>query len=439
MKKLLAGFLTLITLAWAWDALVLTPQPPGVDPLWQLRQHGIYLTGLWSISLMSLVMVLAIRPAWLDQPMGGMDQVYRLHKYAGIAAIVTGAMHWLLKLSSGILKPLIGTSSRAVKPELFDLLKPLQGIVRDSAEWAIYALLIMLALTLWKRFPYAFWRTIHRLMPALYLLLVSHTIVLMPAAWWTEASGLIQAILLAAGSVASVKIMMSGVGKKQRTQGTILSVEPIAADILEVRCQLKAGWDTHQAGQFAFVTFDKREGAHPFTIASAPNTEGTVTFAIKALGDYTGKLAQTLYVGQTLSVEGPYGQFNHARHSTQAEQIWVAAGIGVTPFIAWLESLQARPEQTPQATLHYCVRDAAQDPFATRLQTLCQRLPSITLEIHSTAAGRNIEPDVLAQASNRPAEVWFCGPAGLADRLRHAFNRSDRRLKAFHQEAFSMR
>lgn len=439
MKKLLASFLTLITLAWAWDALVLTPQPPGVDSLWQLRQHGIYLTGLWSMSLMSLIMVLALRPAWLDKPMGGMDQVYRLHKYAGIAAIVTGAMHWLLKLSSGALKPLIGTNGRAVKPELFELLKPLQGIVRDGAEWAIYALLIMLALTLWKRFPYAFWRTIHRLMPALYLLLALHTIVLLPAAWWTEASGLIQAALLAAGSAASLKIMMSGVGTNQRTQGTILSVKRIAADILEVRCQLDTNWETHQAGQFAFVTFDTREGAHPFTIASSPNAEGIVTFAIKALGDYTRQLALSLRVGQPLSIEGPYGQFDHARHSTQAEQIWIAAGIGVTPFIAWLESLQARPEQAPKATLHYCVRDAAQDPFVTRLHALCQHLPSIALKIHSAADGQHIEPDVLAQASNRPAEVWFCGPVGLANRLRYAFKQSDRRLRAFHQEAFSMR
>lgn len=439
MKKILASFLALITLAWAWNALVLTPQPSGVDTLWQLRQHGIYLTGLWSISLMSLVMVLALRPAWLDKPMGGMDQVYRLHKYAGIAAIITGALHWLIKLSSGMLKPLIGTANRAVKPELFDLLKPMQGIVRDAAEWTIYALLIMLVLTLWRRFPYAFWRTIHRVMPALYLLLVLHTVVLMPAAWWTGASGLIQMVLLAAGSVASLKIMVSGVGQRQRTQGTILAVESIAADILEVRCRLDRNWTAHQAGQFAFVTFDKREGAHPFTIASAPNAEGIVTFAIKALGDYTNTLAQTLHIGQTLSVEGPYGQFNHARYNTRAEQIWVAAGIGVTPFIAWLESLQARPEQAPQATLHYCVRDAAKDPFAARLQALCQRLPSITLEIHSTANGDNIEPDILAQASNKPAEVWFCGPVGLAKHLRQAFNRSDRRLHAFHQEAFSMR
>lgn len=439
MKKILIGFLALITLAWAWDVSILNASASGVHPLWQLRQHGIYLSGLWSISLMSLVMVLATRPAWLDKPMGGMDQVYRLHKYAGIAAIITGALHWLLKLSSGIIKPLIGTVGRAVKPDLFDLLKPMQGIVRDSAEWAIYALLIMLALTLWKRFPYAFWRTIHRLMPALYLLLVLHTIVLLPAAWWTEASGLIQILLLAAGSFASLKIMFAGVGARRRTQGTILSVKAISTDILEVCCQLNAHWDTHRAGQFAFVTFDPHEGAHPFTIASAPNTDGTIIFAIKALGDYTSKLAQTLQLGQTVSVEGPYGQFNPGQFNTQAEQIWIAAGIGVTPFIAWLESLQAQPELAPSATLHYCVRDAAHDPFATRLHILCRRLPSIMLEIHSTAEGEKIEPDVLAQASDTPAEIWFCGPVGLANRLRHAFKQSDRPLHAFHQEAFSMR
>src|SRR5690606_10088326 len=132
---------------------------------------------------------------------------------------------------------------------------------------------------------------------------------------------------------------------------------------------------------FAFVTFDAREGAHPYTIASA-NPAGThrLTFQIKALGDYTRELAQHLAVGQPVQVEGPYGRFDHRRG--EARQAWVAGGIGITPFLAWLESLQSHPDDAPHAQLHYCVRDEARDPFVGRLRTLCAPLPNITLHVH---------------------------------------------------------
>ena len=37
---------------------------------WQLRQHAIYLSGLWSIGLMALVMLLALAPAAVRPPDG---------------------------------------------------------------------------------------------------------------------------------------------------------------------------------------------------------------------------------------------------------------------------------------------------------------------------------------------------------------------------------
>ena len=40
--------------------------------------------------VMVLAMLLALRLAWMDRALGGMDKVYRLHKWAGIGAIVSG-------------------------------------------------------------------------------------------------------------------------------------------------------------------------------------------------------------------------------------------------------------------------------------------------------------------------------------------------------------
>ena len=66
---------------------------------------------------MALIMLLALRPVWLERPLGGMDRVYRLHKWAGILAVGAGAAHWLIKLAGGPMKSLLGTQGRPARPD----------------------------------------------------------------------------------------------------------------------------------------------------------------------------------------------------------------------------------------------------------------------------------------------------------------------------------
>lgn len=93
----------------------------------------------------------------------------------------------------------------------------------------------------------------------------------------------------------------------------------------------------HVAGQFAFVSFDKSPEPHPFTISKAPSDDGSLRFSIANLGVYTGGLSNPLTTGDTAKIQAPFGRFSR-RRATDLE-IWVAAGIGITPFVAWAQSL----------------------------------------------------------------------------------------------------
>ena len=135
-------------------------------------------------------------------------------------------------------------------------------------------------------------------------------------------------------------------------------------------------------------------------------------------------------------MQGPYGRFDIARCNPHARQIWIAGGIGITPFLAWLEALQADPGKAPAADLHYCTRDQSNDAFVPRLQALCATLPGIRLHVHDTRQGGALHAASLGEANN--AEVWFCGPGGLADALRQGWRAMGSRPR-FHQEAFEMR
>ena len=435
MKTLLTLLLTLVGLAWGWDLMQAAP-PTGAHALWTARQQLLTLSGFLSIALMSLAMFLATRPAWLESPLGGMDRVYRTHKWAGILAVVFAALHWLIEMSSDVLKAMIGRVGRVPKETFTGPLEILRDLAGDMGQWAIYAVLAMLAITLWKKFPYRIWRILHRAMPVLYLMLAFHAALLAPQGYWLQPAGALLAVLLVAGVYGAGLSLLGSIGRSREATGRIVAIEHPDNDLTTVRCHLERRWTGHRPGQFAFVTFDDREGAHPFTIASADRGDNTVSFEIKSLGDYTGSLARRLQTGQSVRVEGPYGRFDLERRDPKARQIWIAGGIGVTPFLAWLESLQSDPNQAPAAELHYCTRDQQSDVFVPRLQALCATLPGVQLHIHGARQGSTLKAAALQGAQK--AEIWFCGPTGLATSLRkglHALGAHPR----FHQEAFEMR
>ncbi|HEY9380382.1 MAG TPA: ferric reductase-like transmembrane domain-containing protein [Burkholderiales bacterium] len=439
MNILLVGLLSLVTLAWGWDQLSTGSGATAFNP-WIVRQEALYLTGLWSFSLLSLAMVLSSRPAWLERPLGGMDRIYRTHKWAGILAVGFAAVHWLVEMSDDIIKSVYGRTGRPAEEHAGNFLESMRDLGENLGEWAIYALLAMLVLTLWKRFPFNIWRYLHKAMPVLYLMLAIHAAFLAPFDFWTQPIGALLAMLLAAGSVSSVQSLFGWIGRRRQVSGIIEAVRESAPGITEVVCRLDEGWQGHRAGQFAFVTFDRLEGDHPFTIACADRGDRRITLQIKALGDYTRTLAHRLQPGQQVRVEGPYGRFDFRRGTRKSNQIWIAGGIGVTPFLAWLESLQDAPAKAPTVDLYYCTRRRENDPFVARLETLCATLPTIRLHVHG-GDGDALTAEALYErhGNNTRPEIWFCGPRGLADTLRSGLRELGMNWARFHQEAFEMR
>lgn len=458
IKAVLGIWLLGIALAW----LAVAPPDLGLWPLvdaqgaalgwWKLRQHAIYLSGLWSISLMALVMLLALRLPLFDRLLGGMDQVYRLHKWAGIAAALTAIAHWGSKESSGWIKGLWGRAGKPGHDAVLPWLTDSRGFAKDLGEWAFYLLLAMVAITLLSRLlPYKRWRLLHRAMPVLFLVLVFHGVALMPLSFWELPLGLLMGTLLALGSLAALWSLAGWIGRSRshaaRIQEVALLGDASTGAPIEVTCAMPPSWRGHRAGQFVFVRFDSAEGAHPFTIASAPNALGKspdgeplLRLVIKPLGDYTGTLHQRLHARQRVDIEGPYGRFDGqgARHR---QQVWVAAGVGVTPFLALLEARQPgmtiNGSDSAPVHMHYCTRDAQRDPLLPRLQNLCAQseLP-VPLTVHSEAQGERLTPQDL-QDDPGPLDIWFCGPQGLGDALhQHARGPVPWRL---HRESFVMR
>lgn len=435
------GLLTGTALLW-WLA---ESTQPTVQGFFAQRALALQLTGLIAIVAMSAAMLLATRPRWLERPLSGLDKMYRLHKWLGEAALVAALLHWLCAQGPRWMIGL-GWLERPARraPPLQDQISPmlqtlrsLRGPAEMLGEWGFYAAALLMAMALIRRVPYRRFAQTHRLLAPLYLALAFHSAVLLKIAYWAHPLGPLLALCLIAGTWAAALSIARRIGWRRRVTGTVSQTTDYPElRVLETEIRLDEGWPGHAPGQFAFVTADAQEGAHPYTIASAWSANRRIVFITKALGDHTATLPQRLKPGAPVQVEGPYGCFTF--DDTHPRQIWVGAGIGITAFIGRLKHL-ARTPGTAQIDLFHTTADYAQ----AAIDKLSADARAAGVKLHLKVDARdgllNGAQIRAAVPDWRSASVWFCGPAAFGEALRRDFLAQGLAPADFHQELFELR
>jgi predicted ferric reductase len=124
-------------------------------------------------------------------------------------------------------------------------------------------------------------------------------------------------------------------------------------------------------GQFVYVNFDSDSWRpHPFTVASGSSAR-QLQLAIRASGDETRRLYQVLHPGVTAVVAGPHSRFDY--RGGGARQVWIAAGIGVTPFMSWIRSLDHTFDR--EVDFFYVVHNEHDAPFLKEIQEAAVQHP----------------------------------------------------------------
>jgi len=434
-------FMVLTVTYWgSLNAVELTFEP------WALRKSLLYYSGIVAIGMMSIGMILAMRLQGVESLLGGLDKHYRLHKWLGITAVIAAVVHWLVKL-----EPKWLAKHGFVAPDTFktpagtvgffdhaDPFHPIRGFAKDLGEWTIYALIVLAIIAIWRRLPYRSFFKTHRLMAVIYLLLAFHSVVLFSKLGWMSPIGWLMAALMAAGTIGAVVSLAGRTGHSHQHDGQLERIVRHDQDnMIEIHLKVDPGWPGHEPGQFAFLTFEASEGAHPFSISSAWHSDTRdVSFHIKRLGDFTQALPEKLSVGQAVKIEGPYGRFEFEPHD--AEQIWIAGGVGLTPFLARLQAMAEAPQAN---TTHFylCVRHAETEVVQT-IRQLCAKagvkLSTIVSGKDKPLTGEQVRQD---NPDWQNSHVWFCGPGGLGQAVRDDLVGHGLSAARFHQELFNMR
>ena len=176
-------------------------------------------------------------------------------------------------------------------------------------------------------------------------------------------------------------------------------------------------------GQFVVLAFGGPSAwqRHPFSISSAPS-DPRLEVTVKASGDYTGRLVEALRPGIPAKVAGPFGGFDYRRGGP--EQIWIAGGIGVTPFMSWLRSLDDAFDR--DVAFFYSVREPGEAVYRDEIEAAVERHRSIRAHfVYTDTEPRLTAQDVLRAVPGGAAPwVYMSGPPPMMKALAHGLRRS---------------
>jgi predicted ferric reductase len=173
--------------------------------------------------------------------------------------------------------------------------------------------------------------------------------------------------------------------------------------------------------------------AHPFSISSASG-ENNIQIIIKSLGDFTDKL-KNLQPGLAVSVEGPYGKFSHL-NILNKNQVWLAGGVGITPFISMARSLK---DDNYHIDLYYCVASREEAVLLSELKELESSKQIKVIPWYSLEQG-HLNAKKIAELSPglENKDILLCGPAPFMFGLKKQLLSLNIKRKNIHFENFKL-
>jgi len=177
-----------------------------------------------------------------------------------------------------------------------------------------------------------------------------------------------------------------------------------------------------RAGQFLFVRFPGDRSlneSHPFTISSAPQ-EDVLRLTIKASGDFTRDLFAKLKPGMDAIIEGAYGMFDFKAGGPK--QIWIAGGIGLTPFLSFLRSLKGTLNH--DVDFYYTVRHKEEALFTDEIEAAAKENPRLKAHIRLSATDGSLTIEHILQnagGSVKDHHIYLCGPLPMIQAFEQKF------------------
>jgi len=365
------------------------------DPLYELGTS----LGFWGMLFFCMNFILATRWHWVEKLSGGLDKVYRVHAFVGKSALTLLLLHLFILMFQAI-------------PDLRTLVAYTVPGVDLSYTLGMFGLMGITGLvivTLWLQMPYQSWLDSHKYMGIAYVLGGAHALVAQ-VDWYI-------ALMTVIGGYAWVYTLFLYRKRAPHAHGQIAQIRH-EQRITELVLRLEKPFSA-LPGQFVFFGVTKSVAGlpselHPFSVSHIID-DATIRISAKAIGDYTRLLPQ-LQVDDRIVVYGPHGVFGQ-QGMQGGTMIWVAGGIGITPFLSLLQAEVQKPRAT---TLHliWAVRQHEEAIYAQEMHDLVAKASHITLHIHQGVLTATEIEQMIGQSITPMTTVFLCGPLPMMRGLR---------------------
>ena len=375
--------------------------------------------GLAALILMAWGQILSIRVRGIEAIFGGLDRVYVLHKWAGILAMIAILLHDTIDADM---------SGLGRETALNDLAETL-------GEICLYGLLILVVVSIATFIPYHLWKWTHKATGAMFAAGTFHFFFILKHFAMSHPAGVYTGLFCLAGLAAYIWMLLPETMRP--SYGYSISDIQATGDALAITLSPSGKPMRPKPGQFGVLRFTGagKAESHSFSFSKI-DENGSLRVTIKALGDFTFGLKNAIEIGQDVRIQGPFGRF---QHTGKTPEIWVAGGIGITPFLAWAHALDPSAKHVD---LFYCVKSWDQAPHLSELEALARAKSNLDLHLIASNEGERLSAAMIAQCVTgdlSQMRVSFCGPVSLREALLKGLEQRGVYARNFHYEEFEFR
>ena len=382
--------------------------------------------GLVGMVLFSINLILAGRFKWLDKYFKGLDKVYVNHAKLGAISFSFLLFH-----------------------PLFLVVKYVTFSIRDAGmffvpfvnmpiTWGIISLLLMIlliCLTFYFRMKYQNWKLSHKFMVIVFVFAIMHTFFITSDVSRNNLLRYYILIFAILGLVISIRKSFLDKVLIKKFKYKIKNVIQLNNDIVEVEMEPIGEKMPFVSGQFAFFSFlslSVGPESHPFSISSS-DLENNLKITVKNLGDFTSGF-KNLKINDGVLIEGPYGHFSYKNFNNK-NQIWIAGGIGITPFFSMAQTL----DSNYHVDLYYTVREAKEAVYVKSFMDIAEKNSNFKFILWDASKNGYINAGSVSTVSNglNNKDIFFCGPPLLMESLEKQFISLDVDIKKIHYENFN--
>jgi predicted ferric reductase len=207
-----------------------------------------------------------------------------------------------------------------------------------------------------------------------------------------------------------------------KMQAAVAEIIQYAGDVYQITFIPGKKLPQFKAGQFlhlALDEYDPCDGLWPesraFSIASSSKHDH-ITIVYRVKGSFTRRMKNELSSGRNVWLKFPYGSFIVNTQETSHDIVLVAGGIGIAPFVPYLEEELEQPSGR-RLLLVYGIRGEHCFLFKNLLQTCCQCLSKFELVLFNAQVIDFVTLMNKAKLLNNP-HYFISGPQIMIKSLR---------------------